>query len=133
MCSAQGGQPPFATFLPGTKNLMIAALAGIEKTDTIFILFQTLAMLQRWPELQSNIATSTIASTRRKETRTTYQVGSLSGAPRIGPISPTFVRPHGITCLRKSCMVHQVGDSLTFTVETGTWQIWATTKPQLPY
>ena len=105
----------------------------IEKTDATFILFQILAMFQRWPELQSNIATTTIASTRREKTRTTYQAGSLSGAPRIGPISPTFVRPHGITCLRKSCTVHQVGDSLTFTAEGATWQIWATTKPQLPH
>ena len=133
MCSAQGGQLPFATFLPGTKKLMIAVLEGIEKTDTIFILFQTLAKFQRWAELQSNIATTTIASTRRKKTRTTYQVGSLSGAPRIGPISLTFVRSHGITCLRKSCTDHQVGDSFTFTAEAATWQIWATTKPQLPH
>ena len=133
MCSAQGGQLPFATFLPGTKKLMTAVLEGIEKTDTIFIVFQTLAKFQRWPKLQSNIATTTIASTRRKKTRTTYQAGSLSGAPRIGPISPTFVRPRGITCLRRSCTVHQVGHSLTFTAEAATLQIWATTKPQLPH
>lgn len=29
--------------------------------------------------------------------------------------------------------VHQVGDSLTFTAEGATWQIWATTKPQPPH
>ena len=105
----------------------------IKTTDATFILLQVLAMFQRWPELQSNIATITIASTRRKKTRTTYQAGSLSGAPQIGPISPTFARPHGITCLRKSCTDRQVGDSSTFTAEGATWQIWATTKPQLPH